>query len=620
MSWFKVVSVIAVMVLPLIYGFLYLWAFWDPYAALKNVPIAVVNLDKGATHKDEKYNLGNKLVDKLKDNTALGWRFVDQEAAEKGLQNKTYYSIVTIPENFSANALSADGDSPKEANILLTSRQASSFMAGKFSETAMTKLVSELNKEVEEEYWKNVYVSMRSIGNDLGKAIDGANKLQNGLSDMSDGNKKITDGLNDAESGNRTLDNGLNDLKNGSNDLKNGLNDASTGSAALASGIGSINSGLNTFTQSLSSLQTGVAQVQGGVTSSKAGVDQAIALLDDQNNIPTVKAILTGVSSGLGTVNGGITAINTGVQTAGVGLTQLSGGTSTSLSSANQLSSGISTLYNGSVSLDSGLQTAKDGANNLHDGLLKLIDGSKDLDDGITKAKDGAKTLADDLAKGKDKVLKESSQKNEDKQVPVLSAPVAYESSPIASVANNGTGFAPYFIPLALWVGAMAIYFIIENPHFEPKQIITFAAIGVGQAILLDFSLMHFLGMQVLDIKAFMLFTIALSWCYMTIQSLINHFLKEAGKFVNILLLMLQITSSAGSYPLETSPAFFQKIHAFLPMTYAVNVYREIISGGNFVYAFSQARVIVEIGCAFFVVNAVREVVRIKYAKNAKKN
>ena len=348
-SWFRVVSVIAVLGLPLIYGFLYLWAFWDPYGSLKNMPVAVVNLDKGSVRDGEEYNLGNKLVDKLKDNTSIGWRFVDKDVAAKGLKDKIYYSVVTVPENFSASALSADSDSPQVANILLTSREATNFMSAKFSESATIKLVVELNKEVEEEYWKNIYVSMRSIGSDLGKATDGANKLEDGLSDMSDGNNKIIKGLNDAEDGSSTLYDGLNDLKNGSYDLRNGLNSAKSGSSDLASGISSINSGLSTFSKSIGDLQSGITQAQTGINSSKAGIDQAITLLDDPNNIGTVKAILSGVSGGLGSVSTGMSSISTGVQAAGIGINQLSTGAGTALSAAKQLASGVSSLYDGSV-------------------------------------------------------------------------------------------------------------------------------------------------------------------------------------------------------------------------------------------------------------------------------
>ena len=262
------------------------------------------------------------------------------------------------------------------------------------------------------------------------------------------------------------------------------------------------------------------------------------------------------------------------------------------------------------------MATVKDGSSNIRNGLSDLVNGSNDLEDGIVKAKDGTKTLAKDLAKGQKEILKKSSKQKEDLQVPVLSAPVAYLSNPVATVANNGTGFAPYFIPLALWVGAMAIYFIFEKPSFEPKTIVIFGTIGIGQALLLTGSLMGILGMKVINIGAFLLFSISLSWCYILIQALINHLFGDAGKFINILLLMLQITSSAGSYPLETSPEFFKNIHPFLPMTYAVAAFREIISGGNMLMANGQIRIILIIGSVFFGLNLVRELVSIKYAKN----
>ena len=511
-------------------------------------------------------------------------------------------------------------DKPVEANLLLTSREATNFMSSKFSESAMVRMVAELNKEVEEEYWRNVYVSMRQIGTDLGKAKDGANELYDGLVKMDEGNAKITNGLSGAETGSKKLQDGLNDLTNGGSDLSSGLSTAKNGSSSLVSGLGSISTGLGSFSTNMGTLQTGLTQVQGGVLSSKTAIDQAIQLLADPTNIETVKAMLSGVSGGLSTVNNGVTSISTGVSAANLGVAQLTAGTNKALAGANQLNSGLSSLYDGSVKLNDGLNTAKDGSDTLHNGLVDLTNGSRDLGKGVVEAKDGSKTLADELAKGQKEIAKKSSKINEDKQVPMLSAPVSYESKPVAKVANNGTGFAPYFIPLALWVGAMAIFFIMEKPKFVPKTIIIFGMVGIGQTVLLGASLMGILGMKVMDLPAFLLFSISLSWCYMLIQALINHLFGDAGKFVNILLLMLQITSSAGSYPLETSPAFFQNINPFLPMTYAVTALREIISGGDFVLAISQTRVIIIIGCVFFGLNALREVVSIRYAKNDQKN
>ena len=95
-------TLVAVVILPLIYGVLYLWAFWDPYGKMENLPVAIVNEDKCAYKSDksdkEKYCFGQELVDKLKEEQDMNWQFVDNETAEKGLAGKTYYTMATIPK------------------------------------------------------------------------------------------------------------------------------------------------------------------------------------------------------------------------------------------------------------------------------------------------------------------------------------------------------------------------------------------------------------------------------------------------------------------------------------------------------------------------------------------
>ena len=96
------VSVIAIIMIPLIYGGLYLAAFWDPYGKTENLPVAVVNLDKGGIDDDNKVNYGNDIIDKLKNNHDLDWKFVkNKKEADDGLEGDKYYAMIIIPSDFS---------------------------------------------------------------------------------------------------------------------------------------------------------------------------------------------------------------------------------------------------------------------------------------------------------------------------------------------------------------------------------------------------------------------------------------------------------------------------------------------------------------------------------------
>jgi putative membrane protein len=116
--------------------------------------------------------------------------------------------------------------------------------------------------------------------------------------------------------------------------------------------------------------------------------------------------------------------------------------------------------------------------------------------------------------------------------------------------------------------------------------------LGTIQAIVLDTVLILFLGLAVKNVFLFYIFTILMSWCFIAIIQLLVTCLGEAGKFIAIVLLILQLTSSAGTFPLELVPQFFQKINPFLPMTYDVIGLKEVISGGNWSVFGTQSLII----------------------------
>lgn len=614
-SLYQVISLAAVIVLPLVYGFLYLWAFWDPYGALKKLPVAVVNLDQGGTQKGEAYSLGDRLVTNLKQNQALEWHFVSLAEAETGLTQKNYYAVLTIPENFSQNVLSAETESPQMAQLSLKSREASNFMAAKFSESATIRLVAEINREVEGEYWHNVFVSLREISQKLGDAHDGATQLGDGLAKLADGQKQLGTGIKTALDGDRELGKGLTTAKDGSHTLLAGIKEIQEGQNKLGTGLGALQVGLVTLKGNVPVLQSSMSQIQTGIQANQAGVDQARSLLQDPVNIELVKAILGQVSGGLAQVSGGAASVSAGLNQVSVGVAGLTAGSAEAVSGNRRLADGLTTAVAGADKLAAGLDSLDSGNRQLESGLTKLSDGSGELLAGIDTLKEGNETLSSELAKGQHDVWRTANPQAESKKTAVLAEPVDYVTDPVAKVPDNGTGFAPYFIPLSLWVGAMALFIIRPGKTFTLSNIGLFGAVGATQALVLTVLLQTVLGLKPVFSAYFVSFAVLLSWCYLLIQGMINHLLGEAGKFVNIVLLMLQITSSAGSYPLETSPTFFQTISPHLPMTYAVSAFRELISGGNLTIAFTNMTVIVYLGIGFYVANTIRQILEFRYVR-----
>ncbi len=594
-----IATLVAVIILPLIYGGLYLWAFWDPYGKMENLPVAIVNDDKCAYKSDKsdkkQYCFGQELVDKLEDEKAMNWQFVDRETAIDGLKNKKYYTMATIPRDFSKNILSVDGDDPQRAQIEFRSRQASNFMASKFTDTAFIKIKAALNEKIEKGYFDNIFSETRDSVKDLKKAADGASDLEDGLKKAKDGSDELYDGVDKANSG-------AVDLRNGIDTLYDGADKTNEGSKTLHGGVLQVLSGAKILNSSLLTLSAGTSQIMNASTSLSAGQGVVIAEINAYIQAHPEASTSAELQMALGAatqVNSGLGQLNSSLGTMGSGGLQLVSGCSNLVKALESLSVGASNIATASGGLKDGLNKAKNGSRDLISGLEKIKDGQKDLGDGLLDAYDGAKELKDKLNEAVNKNISKTNENKNALQSMVMSSPVDIHDVSIDIVNNNGTGFAPYFIPLALWVGGMAIFFLVEVTlnnkkvwrEFWPKLGVS-VLVSMLQTVTLNLVLIKLLGLRVNYGLSYTIFTLLLALCFMLIQMFLTLSLGLAGKFVGIVLLMLQLTSSAGSYPIETAPNFFQKIGPYLPMTYAVSGLREVISGSNFITLNADIKVI----------------------------
>jgi len=160
-------------------------------------------------------------------------------------------------------------------------------------------------------------------------------------------------------------------------------------------------------------------------------------------------------------------------------------------------------------------------------------------------------------------------------------------------VPNYGTGFAPYFIPLALWVGALMAYFLVRplrgralastlsDPAVALSGLWPALLVTWLQSVVMLMVLQLALGLAPVRPLALYGFTLVAALAFTAIMQLLSAALGTAGKFAAVVLLMLQLTSSAGTFPIQTVPRFFQVINPFLPMTYVVTGLRQAISGGD---------------------------------------
>ncbi|MCP8860127.1 YhgE/Pip domain-containing protein [Latilactobacillus curvatus] len=266
------ISLIAIVFIPFLYSIFFLKSVWDPYGSTGELPVAVVNNDQPATYNGETLSAGKDMVKELKKNDQLGWRFVSAKKAQQGLKDKEYYTVVTLPKNFSANAATVLDKNPKKMQIQYKTNDSLNFIGEVISEMGAKELNAQVRETVTNAYAKVMFKQVKTAGKGFSTAAKGAKQLTDGSVTLSDGLNVYTAGVAQVNDGIMTmktsvvpLSDGVKQLADGSNTLNNGLLllDSKTGALAsgasqLDSGAGQLNAGLGTYANGVGSLNDGL--------------------------------------------------------------------------------------------------------------------------------------------------------------------------------------------------------------------------------------------------------------------------------------------------------------------------------------------------------------------------
>ncbi|MEB8705373.1 YhgE/Pip domain-containing protein [Bacillus cereus] len=459
---------------------------------------------------------------------------------------------------------------------------------------------------------QNEFVSkFHGFGEGLDNAKIGADKLKDGSVQLIDGVTQLQSGSGKVTAGLGQLSAGVNQLADGSGQVTGGLGTLSVGVSKLADGSGQVTGGLGTLSVGVTKLADGSSQVTGGLGTLSAGVNQLAdgsgkvtgglgALSAGANQMAVgVNQLADGssqVTGGLGQLSAGANQMAGGVNQLADGSSKVTGGLGTLSVGANQMAGGVNQLADGSGQVTTGLGTLNGGLNQMSngstqliDGVNKLADGSGKVTDGLVKVNDGSGELAEKLGEGAEKT---GEVKGTDKTYDMFASPVKVKTEKMAEVPNYGTGFTPYFLSLGLFVGALllSIVYPLRDTVGVPKSGFSWfiskfgvlLSVGIIQAIVADVILLFGLGVEVQSIPYFILFSIITSLAFIAlIQCLVTAF-GDAGRFIAIITLIMQLTTSAGTFPLELIPKFLQPFNAWLPMTYSVSGLKAVVSSGDF--------------------------------------
>ncbi|MEN2370495.1 YhgE/Pip domain-containing protein [Leuconostoc lactis] len=333
---------------------------------------------------------------------------------------------------------------------------------------------------------------------------------------------------------------------------------------------------IKTLNDSLTTVSQGIANQ--AVPGAQKLADGATTLTTGQKKATTA---VNQVNSAAGQLASGNSQLASGASQLSAGLNKLTANNSALNSGASQLNSGLSQLTANNDTLNSGAAQLKTGSQQLASGASQLVTS-------LQTAQSGTQTLAQKLADG---AIKLSVINNKKGNVSALTQPVNSSRHNLSTVKNNGTGMTPYMMSVGLFVGMItfsAIYDFVtvaKKPRsgfawWAQKQAVNIP-VWIAQALILTTLLLLVNGLQPKNVPLLYVAALVVAFAFNQFVLLFSTLLGKLGSGLMIIALVLQLSASAGSYPIELSNGFFQAIHPWMPMTYSVHAFREAISIGG---------------------------------------
>jgi putative membrane protein len=566
-------AVLALALVPLLYASLYLYANKDPYANLKNVPAALVVEDTGATASDgTRLDAGRDVADELVNGDRFDWRRVGADDAQEGVRNGTYTFALTLPQDFSQSLLSSGEFTPRQGVITLTTNDANNYLGSTIANQVVTEVRRSVSVKVGAEAADKLLLGFSTIRQRTAEAADGATKLADAQAQALSGAQQLADGAVPLANGAATLSSGLDQLRDRTGQLPAQTQQLADGARQVADGNAQVAQAGQQVAGVSQQLVDDLAQFNGSV-----GERLTAAGFTDEE----VQRIV-GV---LGQAKQPVDTANTQVQTA-VGRLQ------TLASGAKQVSDGAARLAASTPALTDAIGQLDDGARELADGAVRLRDGTTQLRDGEQQLVDGTNQLRDGLTEGVNEIPAPDDPTRES-TAHTIGDPVNVQNVSQTSAGSYGAGLAPFFMSLATWIGAFVLFLLLRplsrralaagQPALRTALggYLPAAALGLAQVVV-----MYSVVTLVVDIRpvhpvATLGLLLLASAAFVAVVHALNAALGAVGKFLGLVLLILQLISSGGTFPWQTIPETLYPLHHGLPMGYAVDGLRHLVYGGD---------------------------------------
>ncbi|UAJ81015.1 YhgE/Pip domain-containing protein [Leifsonia sp. ZF2019] len=592
-TWLTIVGIVLV---PLTIGGLLVWALWNPTERLGDVKAAVVNLDQPVKVDGKTVPLGRQLSAGLLDseNDNFSWVLTDQKDADAGIADGTYVAVVTIPKSFSKAATSPSGDAADatQATIDVRTSDKSKLVDPAISQVVTSTATTVLNKQLTSTYLENVYVGFNTLHDQIGQAATGAASLSDGLTQLTSGTHQLNDAAGQLSTGASSLASGTAQLSSGASGLSSGLAKLSDGASGLAGGLSTIQNSMGDVQAGADQIATGTSGVSSGVSKTSAALDALAASCPAADPVCVqVAAIAKGMTTA---ADGQPSLVDAAAQTAAgaskysKSLPTLTDGIAQSATAAQQLASGTQQSASGAAQVASGASQSASGAAQLSDGVSQLASGVAPLASGADQSASGAASLASGL---KSAVAQLPSYDSGERTnlASVVSDPVTQKTS---GTSAFGSTSIPLFASVALWLGALASFLVLQAVSRRAlltsraaglivlDGFVPAAVLGAVQGVLVAAIMQPALSLDAGRWFGFAAVAIGVGVAFAAVNHGLVALLGGVGRFLSMLVVVVTLASGIVS----TAPAFFDAAIPWLPTSPAITALQGVVAGSSDVW------------------------------------
>ena len=648
-TWIIIVGLIF---LPSMYAWPNILSSWDPYGHTNNIKVAVTSEDEGATVDGKELNLGNSLVEGLKNNKNLDWQFVsNKQQAEDGVRIGDYYASIVVPKNFSQDMTSVSRTEPKRATIEYTVNEKINAISPKITNSGASAIANNISKnfvetangiifeklheagikfeenlpsieKAKEEIFKlndNFSTYESTLSELIGKVEYGYNILNNVQNTLPEIDRVATNSIMIADKAGITINNiqGFNErLLPIINNHLNVVEEVSKEANVIAKELQqkpdkteeikarqkALDSRLQASTERLQ-LAKNIFEYFNKLSSERLfnnQLERVTTLLNDittikevNNNIynkmdhydeiaNTVKEEFVNKTAKVNEVSSNMNSklnvevaplISQVLSKAEVNIDKVSGiiaGAQGELPAVERKLSEtevkISNAYGKLLALQAQMPSAKSK-------IQKLTDEIKKADSGIDKNQ-----------------LFNLLKVDYKQQAEFFANPVKLQENKLYHIENYGSAMTPFYTVLSIWVGSLLMSSLLttkvedEENKYKPYQKyfgrgLLFVIISLFQTLIITLGDMYVLGTQATSPYRFVLYALLISILFSSIIYTIVCILGNVGKAVCIVLLVLQLGSSGGTFPIQMTSEFFQALYPKVPFTYSIGLLREAVGG-----------------------------------------